>query len=98
MADFMQYRTWKPRKIKAETAEEIEGLKDPRWVRKRLLQAVDTDPVVQQVYRLAQMEGLSGEEFYVYLAYHALVVMEETKQAYLEYVNLQPSPPIIIPR
>lgn len=42
----------------------------------------------------AQVQGLSGEDTYVQLAYHALRMLEDTHQRLARFIELSPMPPI----
>lgn len=88
---------WNPDwKLEVRTAEELEEIQTATGVRKRLALASRNMPLITQVLRMAEYQGLSGEDTYVYLAYHALVSLEKSQQAYIDYVNRTPSAPMII--
>lgn len=44
----------------------------------------------------ARYAGLSGEDTYVTLAYHALIALEKEHRAHMRLLSLTPMPPIIM--
>lgn len=87
---------WHDRKLKAETAEELEQIRTPNGIRQRLLEASRYDPLVRRVFDLAVREGLSGEDIYTLLAYHAIVQKQELEQLILDDLNTRVMPALII--
>ena len=87
---------WEQKRIKAQTAEEIEQIQTPAGIRKRLFEAQYYDPIVHSVLRLAQMQDLSGEDTFALLAYHALVAKEEGQLREIERLNMTLTPSIIV--
>jgi hypothetical protein len=71
---------WSDKPIEARTAEEIEQIRTPNGIRQRIYEATFHDPLVRNVFTLAYREGLSGEDLYVLLAYHALVAKQKLEQ------------------
>jgi hypothetical protein len=85
-----------PHRVKAITAEEIEQIGSIAGIRKRILEARRFDPIVNQVFKAAEMAGLSGEETFVMLAYHALVSHEDVAAAYRDHLNSCARPSAVI--
>lgn len=52
--------------------------------------------LIHQCLMSAEVNGLRGEDKYVLLAYHALILLEEHAQRTLDMLNTQPTPPFII--
>lgn len=86
------------KRLKAETAEELEQAKTPNGLRQRIYEATFHDPLVRRVFTEAYRQGLSGEDLYTFLAYHALVAKQELEARQLDYYNCQINPPIIVNR
>ena len=78
-------------KIAAQTPEEVKALTDHpvQWIEQKLSKAKDHNPIVNTVHRLALLEGLTDRQFYVLLAYHALVKAENLEQALKEVIGTQ---------
>lgn len=53
--------------------------------------------LIRSCFMGAEVQGLSGEDKYVLLAYHALRVLEDTHQRLSRFIELSPMPPMIIP-
>jgi hypothetical protein len=87
---------WSDKPIEARTAEEIEQIQTPNGIRQRIHEARLHDPLVRRVFDLASRQGLSGEDLYAILAYHALVAKQRLEQHVVEDYMTRPSPPIII--
>lgn len=51
--------------------------------------------LIAQCMRHADLHGLSGEDRYVFLAYNALVQLENLHQSMAEHVARHPNPPIV---
>jgi hypothetical protein len=75
------------KRIKAVTSEEIEQISSIAGMRKRIFEARNFDPIVNQVFKAAQLAGLSGEETFAMLAYHALVAHENVADSYRDHMN-----------
>lgn len=87
---------WNPRGIKAETAEELEQVKTPNGIRKRIFEASFNDPIVRRCFDLAMREGWAGEDMYALLAYHAIAEKQRLEQMLLDQLNACPNPPIFV--
>jgi hypothetical protein len=87
---------WSGKPIEPQTAEEIEQIKTPNGIRQRINEARRYDPLVRQVFDLAYQQGLSGEDLYTLLAYHALVTKQKLELHIVENYMVRPSPPITI--
>lgn len=83
--------------IAAETAEEHEAIQTASGVRHRLYSAQSRCPIVHHVLQLAALYGWSGEDTYVYLAYHALVALERSQENFTEHLNRCVTPPFFVP-
>jgi hypothetical protein len=83
-------------RLKAETAEEIEEIQTIAGIKGRICRSRWFDPLIAQVFRLAERQNLSEEETYVLLAYHALVAKETIEKDLLNRLRLSPALPIVI--
>jgi hypothetical protein len=54
--------------------------------------------LIHNVLTQAAFNGMSGEDTYVLLAYHALVEAERQWQHCMKFVRLNPMPPVIMSR
>jgi hypothetical protein len=52
--------------------------------------------LIHQAMESARYQGLSGEDKYVLLAYHALLVLEDFHKRTLRFMELSPSVPMIL--
>lgn len=87
---------WDEHQVEARTAEEIEQAKTPSGMRQRIFYAAYSDPLIGRVLDLARRNGLSGEDTYVLLAYHALCVKQRYEADRLEDLQTQVNPPLLI--
>jgi hypothetical protein len=83
-------------KIKAETAEELEQVQTIAGMRSRIVGAQLFDPLVKQVFRIAKITNLGGEDTYTLMAYHSLVAKESLQQQLVEHIQRMPSPPFCL--
>lgn len=83
--------------LNPETREEAEAARTPEGMRKRLNEYArqGNEPIVRQVFCLAEINGLSGEDKMTVLAFEALKALEHCKDLILEQVSLSPAPIII---
>ena len=77
--------------LKSQTAE----IQTANGIRRRLLEASRNNSLIRAVFDMAQREGLSGEDTYALLAYHALVAKEEMEQQAIDALNSRPNPPFL---
>lgn len=54
------------------------------------------DPIVRNCFAVADRDGLSGEDRFTLLAYHALRVKKEAYDMLLERAKVQPMPHMIL--
>lgn len=65
---------------------------DCNQMRQEIQRAAYDSPLINRVFQQAQYAGLSGEDKYTVLAYHALKELQRHYQLNLEWLNLTPSP------
>ena len=68
-----------------KTAEEIKDAETPEGMRRRLQQYAREDPLVRRVLEMARYQGLSGEDTYTILAFHALIDRERFMDQILDW-------------
>lgn len=84
---------------KPETAKDTEAESSLNGMRAAIERTAYRDSaLIRQCLETARIMGLSGEDTYVLLAYHALRRLEDTWQELSKAVSLQPRPPLIIDR
>lgn len=57
-----------------------------------------TGGIVHQIYTMCDVRGLSGEDKFTLLAYHALLMFEKAIDMKLEQAMLNPAPHFFVPR
>lgn len=67
-------------------------------MRQSILRGQRDSHLIRSCLYAAQREGLSGEDTYVLLAYHALLMLEEQFQMNMERAKLTPGSPFMILR
>lgn len=83
------------------------GLKEPKLggyfqpldfkqMRKEIYEGQRDSALIQSCMKLADIEGLSAEDRYTYLAWHALIGFERQWQQLRQLWALTPMPPIIL--
>jgi len=77
---------------KPETADEVREQSEINGMRAALNKAERDLEIVSSCFQMAYHRGLSGEDKYVLLAYHALLRYEETFQQLNKFINLHPAP------
>lgn len=65
-------------------------------MRQEILRGQRDSALIRSCMNLADIEGLSGEDRYTYLAYHALIGFERQWQQLRQFYALTPIPPIIM--
>jgi enoyl-CoA hydratase/carnithine racemase len=65
-------------------------------MRRAILRARLDSSLIANVLSGAEYNGLSGEDTYVMLAYHALRMLEDQWQRQLDAMLKSPAPPVII--
>lgn len=81
---------------KPETAEEVNGAATVDGMRRAILRSRRDSSVIANVLHSAELNGLSGEDTYAMLAYHALLMLEEAWRRELDTAFLHPLPPLIV--
>lgn len=81
---------------KPETAKETEAQSTLNGMRKAIVYAQRDVALIRQCLDAAYHQGLSGEDTYALLAYHALRQLEEVWQRCDQLIQLQPLPPLVI--
>ncbi len=70
---------------------------DCNAMRQAIEQGRYDSPLIQKAFMTAAALGLSGEDKYVMLAYHALLALETYFQRELKRIELEPMPPVVRP-
>lgn len=85
-------------KVTPQTTEEIKECETAEGIRRRLTRLAYSGnlPIVHQVFRMAEANGLSGEDKYMFLAFNALMQLEHYQDLYLDQRMLDPLPPMIV--
>ena len=65
-------------------------------MRKAIYEGERDSAVIHNAMYAADINGMSGEDRYVMLAYHALIALETHFQAHLRLMELMPGPPIVL--
>ena len=80
-----------------ETAAECEARATINGMRQAILRGQRDSALINSCLRQAEYAGMSGEDLYVLLAYHALIALEKTHQNLSKWVSLTPNPtPVLI--
>ena len=80
-------------KLKPATAAEAAECLTPQGIRRRLdTHGYRCDPLVNRVFQQAHYSGLTGEDKYTLLAWHALLALEDTQKYLLERLEPEPRP------
>ena len=61
-------------------------------MRRRIEEASHESAMIANVLRMARFQGMSGEDTYVLLAYHALRLLEDAHQREQRYLRKLPMP------
>ena|SRR5690348_16830185 len=82
---------------KPETAKETEDqLGSIDGMRRAILRASRDSGIIRTCLDQAQYRGLSGEDTYVLLAYHALRMLEDMHRNHSDLLARMPLPPVIM--
>ena len=81
-----------------KTAEEINAQATIDGMRKAIWESQRDSVLIKNALITADYAGMSGEDRYVFLAYHALVALEEVHGEFTKWVAKSPRPPWIIER
>lgn len=84
------------------------GLKEPKLggyfqpldfadMRKQIYEGQRDSALIRSCMQLADIEGLSAEDRYTYLAWHALIGFERQWQQLRQLWALSPAPPMVVP-
>lgn len=65
-------------------------------MRKEIIEGQRDSALIRSCMTLADIEGLSGEDRYTYLAWHALIGFERQWQQLRQFWALHPMPPIVM--
>lgn len=65
-------------------------------MRKEITEGQRHSALIRSCMQLADIEGLSGEDRYTYLAWHALIGFERQWQQLRQFWALHPNPPMIL--
>jgi len=77
--------------------EQLKEVTTPAEMRAEIFRLMQHDPMVCNVMRMADYNGLSGEDRYLILAYHALHELARMKQMVLDNALTRPMPPMFVP-
>jgi hypothetical protein len=81
---------------KPETAKEAEARATLNGMRQAIERGSRDSALIRQCLDAARYQGLSGEDTYAQLAYHALMLLEEYAQRNLDFVMRDPRPPLMM--
>lgn len=84
--------------VEPKTAEEIRRQATLEGMRAEIWKAMYDSPIIRACLESARHHGLSGEDTYTMLAYHALRSLEDHYQRRVELLCLMPVPSIRVPR
>lgn len=73
-----------------ETAAGINAVADINGMRQAILKGQWESALIKQCMVQAMHAGLSGEDTYVLLAYHALIALEKSHQQNMKWIMLDP--------
>lgn len=77
--------------------EEMKPVETAEEMRVEMMRICRHDPMVNNLMRLADYKGFSGEDRYVILAYHALRELDAIKKTYYDVVMSWPAdPPVLL--
>jgi len=65
-------------------------------MRKAIYEGERESAIIHNTMYAADINGMSAEDRYTMLAYHALIALETHFQAHLRYAELMPNPAIIL--
>jgi hypothetical protein len=80
---------------KPETAKECEDQATIQGKRAAIYRAARESSLISQVLQVAELQGLSGEDRYTLLAYHALQALEDKWSNHLDRAMRDPMPPVV---
>ena len=80
---------------KPETATETQARSTVNGMRKAITDASYHSALIRQCMLRADAAGLSGEDRYVLIAYHALMMLEELHRDRMDRLMLEPNPLIL---
>jgi hypothetical protein len=79
---------------KPKTAEQINVESEINGMRLAILKGSRDSPLIRSCLDIARYAGLSGEDTFALLAYHALVQLETYFQMQMDRVRLDPKSPL----
>lgn len=69
----------------------------PQQMRQALTKvAYQYSPILQRLYRIADMQGLNGEDKYVFVAFHLQLEFENMQERLFTMINTSLKPPFIL--
>lgn len=77
---------------KPESIEECAMAQTVNGMRQAIYKASHESALIRHSMQVADFQGLSGEDRYTMLAYHALVSLEQTYQQLTNYAKRMPDP------
>lgn len=89
--------SWYGKPLKPESREEIELAETCDGMRTLLNRYSHDDFLTRRVFDMAAYRGLSGEDKYVTLAYHALLQLEHYRDLAVRGLEFSPMAPIFVP-
>lgn len=84
--------TW----MKTEFSPPLQKAGTPQEMRAAIERAYMTNPIVRQVLELGRRQGLSAEDTYSMLAYHALGQLAEANRIMHELASMAPPLPVLV--
>ena len=78
------------------TTEQLKDAETPDEMRAAIFMAARHDPLIRQVMDAADHKGMSGEDRYTVLAYHALKAMMDAHQREIDFYRTHPAPLFVV--
>ena len=78
------------------TPEQLKDAETPEEMRAAIFLAARHDPITRQVMDMADCKGMSGEDRYTVLAYHALKAMMAAYQREIDFYRTHPAPMFVV--
>lgn len=76
--------------------EPLSKAESPAEMRAAIEAGQQYDPIIRNVLTMARYQGMSAEDTYTVLAYHALQTMVQYQQQCIELASLAPPRPLVI--
>lgn len=88
--------SWDRIPLKPESADDKQLAETLNGMRVLMIRYAREHSIPNHVFNVARFQGLSGEDTYTMLAYHALLQLEHYEQIVLRSLEMSPLPPIFV--